>query len=151
MTDIEATAAATIRHYTILCAEASLLPVWWAASPSIAALQLKMLGEISHAFGIDFDKDKTKPLLAALGGGGLSYLIGQQRLALAMKAWMLAIPVFGVPIRYGTGPAIMAAYTWLLGRAFVRHYQAGGTYLDFQLTTIGAEARRALGTRWAPA
>jgi uncharacterized protein (DUF697 family) len=145
MTDAEAGAAAIIRHYAILCAEATLLPWWWAASPSTAALQLKMLAEISEAYGVPFDADRAKPMLAALGGGGLSFLIAQHPLGLAFKAWLLAIPVVGLPLRLGTGPAIMATYTWLLGRAFVSHYAAGGTYHDFHVTAIAREAQRAVG------
>ena len=136
-------AHALVRHYSILCAEAALLPVWWASSPSITGLQLKMLEEISRVYGVDFDRDKTKPMLASLGGGGLSFLISKHPISLAAKAWMLSIPVIGVPLRIGTGPAIMGAYTWLLGRAFIRHYESGGTYLDFRVTSIFSELRPA--------
>lgn len=144
-----ARATAAVRHHTILCAEAVLIPWWWASSPSIASLQLKMLAEISELYGVEFSQHKAKPIVASLGGGGLSFLISQHPVSLALKAWMLSVPVVGIPLRFGTGPAIMAAYTWLLGHAFISHYEAGGTYETFQVSTVADELRRALGTRWA--
>jgi uncharacterized protein (DUF697 family) len=146
-----AEAAAIVRHYTILCAEANWVPWWWVASPSIAALQLKMLAEISRVYGIELTQNKTMPLAASLGGGGLSFLISRHPFSLGVKAWILSVPVLGIPLRLGIGPAIMASYTWLLGRAFISHYETGGTYEDFDVSMVSDELRRALGTRWARA
>lgn len=124
-----------------------LIPWWWAASPSITGLQLKMLAEISDLYGIEFSQHKTKPILASLTGGGLSFTIGQHPYALAFKGWLLSIPVVGIPLRFGTGPAIMAAYTWLLGHAFMSHYESGGTYESFRPSVVGDELVRALGIK----
>jgi uncharacterized protein (DUF697 family) len=136
---------AIVKHYTILCAEAMWIPFWWASSPSITALQLKMLEEVSQVYGVEIAPDRTKALVASLGGGGLSLIISQHPLSLALKAWVLAIPVIGIPLRLGTGPAIMAGYTWLLGQAFITHYESGGTYLDFRMRQVGSQLREAVG------
>jgi uncharacterized protein (DUF697 family) len=129
-------ALAIVRHYTILCAESMWIPFWWASSPSIAALQLKMLEEVSRVYGVEVSRDRTRALVASLGGGGLSLIISQHPVSLGVKAWVLGIPIVGIPLRFGTGPAIMAVYTWLLGRAFVTHHESGGTYLDFRMRQI---------------
>jgi len=145
-----AQAADIIRHHAILCAEAVWLPFWWANSPAITGLQLKMLAEISDVYGIEFAQHKAKPIVASLSGGALNFLLSRHPLSLAAKAWILSIPVLGIPLRFGTGPAIMAAYTWLLGRAFVSHYEAGGRYEDFHVSSLRDElTRTTLGLRWA--
>ena len=133
-----AQAMAIVRHHTILCAESMWIPWWWASSPSITVLQLKMLTEVSRVYGIDVDPDRAKAIVASLGGGFLSLVIAQPPLSIAAKAWGLASPVVGIPLRFGTGPAIRAAYTWFLGRAFVDHHEAGGTYHDFRMTQVVA-------------
>ena len=138
-------ALAIVRHYTILCAEAMWIPFWWASSTSISALQLKMLEEVSQVYGVEIAPDRTKALIASLGGGGLSLVISQHPVSVAVKAWVLAIPIIGIPLRFGTGPAIMAGYTWLLGQAFIAHYESGGTYLDFTLRQVGSQFRATVG------
>ncbi len=129
-------AAAIVRHHAALCAGAALVPFWWAASPSITGLQLKMLSELSSCYDVEFAQDFARPLVASLAGGGLSLVLSQHPVSLALKSWVIGIPVVGLPLRFGTGPAIMAAYTWVLGQAFIRHYESGGTYLDFHLGRV---------------
>lgn len=130
-----------VSRYAVLCAVATRIPLWWANSPSITALQLKMLSEISHIYGVDLVQDLARPLLASLAGGGLNLVISQNPLSVAAKAWVVTIPVVGIPLRFATGPAVLAAYTYVLGRAFIRHYEEGGTYHDFTTAKFRAEAR----------
>jgi uncharacterized protein (DUF697 family) len=138
-------ALAIVRHYTILCAESMWIPFWWAGSPTIAALQLKMLEDVSRVYGVEVSRDRAKALVASLGGGGLSLIISTHPLSVAVKAWVLAIPIIGIPLRFGTGPAIMAVYTWLLGRSFITHHESGGSYLDFRMGQLGNELRETIG------
>ena len=79
--------------------------------------------------------------LSAIGGGVLSFLIGRSGPALAFKTAALAIPVVGPLVRYGTGPALMAGYTWVLGEAFRRHFAAGGSTQDFTVKRFREIAR----------
>jgi hypothetical protein len=53
--------------------------------------------------------------------------------------------VVGVPLRFGVGPLAVAAYTYALGRAFVSHYERGGSYHDFTAAVFRAEVRRMIG------
>jgi len=53
--------------------------------------------------------------------------------------------VVGIPLRFGTGPAIMATYTYLLGKAFAKHYETGGSYLDFHAGQLREELYDAIG------
>lgn len=128
-----------VLHHTILAAGASIIPIWWASSPSITGLQLRMLSQLSRIYGAEFADDFAKPLLASLGGGFLSLLISQNRWSLALKGVVVAIPVVGIPLRFGTGPTIMACYTYVLGKSFIRHYESGGTYLDFHVGKLREE------------
>jgi len=138
-------AMSIVLDHALLVAGASIVPIWWASSPSITGVQLKMLSELSKLYGTDFADDFAKPLLASLGGGFLSLLVSQNPLSMRLKGAILAIPVVGIPLRYGTGPAIMAAYTYVLGKAFARHYESGGSYLDFHARQLREELYEAIG------
>ena len=120
-----------VRVYSAMAAGASMVPVWWISSPSVAGVQLKMLAELSQLYRVDFAQDVARPVLASLTGGGLSMLLSRHPVSIILKRWVITIPVVGVPLRYGAGPAILAGYTYLLGRAFTQHYETGGTYLSF--------------------
>jgi uncharacterized protein (DUF697 family) len=139
VTDARPDVVEIVRHHAVLCASASLLPLWWAASPSITALQLKMLSELSRAYGIEFSQEFGKPLIASLAGGGMSLWMSRSPAMWAVKGAVMSIPIIGVPLRYFTGPAIIAGYTWVLGQAFIRHYESGGTYLDFHVGKLREE------------
>ena len=110
----------------------------------MTGLQLKMLAEISAVYGVAFQQDLTRPMVASLAGGGLSLLLSQNPLSMALKMWVVTIPVIGIPLRFGTGPAIIGAYCYMLGRTFVDHHEAGGTYHDFDAAKLRASFRAAL-------
>ena len=134
-----------VLHHTMLAAGASVIPLWWASSPSITGVQLNMLSRLSRLYDTEFADDFAKPLIASLGGGFLSLLVSQNPFSLALKGVVVAIPVVGIPLRFGTGPAIMATYTYLLGKAFIKHYESGGSYLDFHLGKLKEELYDAVG------
>jgi uncharacterized protein (DUF697 family) len=125
---------------TLLCAVASRVPYWWANSPSVTALQLKMLSEISRLYDVEFAQDLARPLVASIAGGGLNLILSQNPVSVALKTWIVTVPVVGILLRFGTGPAVVGAYTYVLGRAFVRHYEAGGSYHDFTSRQFREEA-----------
>jgi uncharacterized protein (DUF697 family) len=134
-----------VARYTFLAAASTRIPYWWATSPSVTALQLKMLSEVSDVYAVEFQQDLARPVIASIGGGLVNLFVSENPLTLALKAWIVTVPVVGLPLRFGVGPATVAAYTYVLGRAFVRHYDAGGSYHDFALHMFRSEAYRLVG------
>jgi uncharacterized protein (DUF697 family) len=120
-----------VRVYSAMSVAASLVPVWWLSTPSVTSVQLKMLAELSQLYHVDFAQDVTRPILASLAGGGLNLLFSRHPVSWAIKAGVSSIPIIGLPLRVAGGPAILAAYTYQLGRAVTRHYESGGSYVSF--------------------
>ena len=117
---------------------------WPVSSPLVTALQLKMLRSLAEHYGIAFSPASAKPLIASLAGGAMSYVISRMPILMAVKTWMVAIPVIGVPLRFATGPILLAAYTTVVGKAFARHFEAGGSVTDFDVRRFKVEALRAI-------
>lgn len=142
--DAKATAAASrslILRHAALVAGASLIRIPFVDSLSVTAVQLDMFRALARLHERPENEKELSTVLASLGGGVLSYFIGRSGPAMAFKAASLAIPVVGPLVRYGTGPAIMAGYTWVLGEAFRRHFVLGGTTQDFTVQRFREMAR----------
>ncbi|OYV01916.1 MAG: hypothetical protein CFE26_22535 [Verrucomicrobiales bacterium VVV1] len=145
---VDATAIATcaasrkvIVQHSVLVAGASLIRIPLADSLTVTAVQLAMFRALARLHRRPEDDRELSAVLASIGGGMLSFLIGRSGPALAFKTAALAIPVVGPLVRYGAGPALMAGYTWVLGEAFRRHFAAGGSTRDFTVKRFREIAR----------
>jgi uncharacterized protein (DUF697 family) len=142
--DAIATCAASrkviVRH-SVLVAGASLIRIPLADSLAVTAVQLDMFRALARLHRRPENDRELSAVLASIGGGVLSFLIGRSGPALAFKTAALAIPVVGPLVRYGTGPALMAGYTWVLGEAFRRHFADGGSTQDFTVKRFREIAR----------
>ena len=130
-----------IVSHSLLVGGASLVRIPLADSLAVTAVQLRMFRTLARLHRRPESDRELSAVLASVGGGVLSYMIGRSGPALAFKAATLAIPAVGPLLRYGTGPALMAGYTWLLGEAFRRHFAAGGSTQDFTVTRFKEIAR----------
>jgi uncharacterized protein (DUF697 family) len=134
-----------IHRYTVYAAGATALwptPLWPVSSPAVTALQLQLLSALAAHYNVPFSRAKFTPLVASLGGGVLSYGIGQMPWSIAVKAWLLTVPVIGVPLRFASGPIVLAAYTYALGRAFASHLAQGRDADSFDMREVRTEALR---------
>src|SRR5262245_36391848 len=86
-----------VERYTLFCAASNRLPYWWATSPSITALQLKMLAEVSREYGVEFEQNLVRPIVASIGGGALNLFFSRNPFMMALKAWVVTVPVVGIP------------------------------------------------------
>jgi len=142
--DAAATRAASrsvITRHAAMVAGASLIRIPFADSLSVTAVQLEMFRALARLHQRTENDRELSSVLASIGGGALSFFIGRSGPAMAFKVASLAIPAVGPLIRYGTGPAIMAGYTWVLGEAFRRHFAAGGSARDFTVRRVREVAR----------
>jgi uncharacterized protein (DUF697 family) len=132
------------RHviYVVGATAAWQSPLWALSSPAVTVLQLKMLGALANHYDVAFSQTSAKPVLASIAGGFLNYAISRLPLFMAVKAWMLTVPVIGLPLRFATGPTLLGAYTYVLGLAFTNHFEAGGDLTDFNVEAFNREALR---------
>jgi uncharacterized protein (DUF697 family) len=94
----------------------------------LTGVQVKMIKELSDAYGHKFSEQKAKTAVTALLTGLGSVSIGT---ALAGSLLKL-IPIVGQAISLVGVPIIAAALTQATGKVFVMHFESGGTLLDFQ-------------------
>ncbi len=115
-------ASSIIKNHMMWSMGAGLIPVpivdWFAVS----AIQLDMIRQLATLYDIDFKQTEGKARITALTGTGLAR-IG----ARAVKF----IPGVGSVLGGVTMAVLSGATSYALGEAFKKHFETGGTLLDF--------------------
>jgi uncharacterized protein (DUF697 family) len=120
-----------VRVHTILSVTANFVPVPILGSVIISGIQLQMAADLARHYSAGFDPSRARAIFAAAGAGLANEIATQTSLASSARAFILSIPVLGQPLRLLGWPLLLAAYTHVLGEAYVRHYEAGGRFADF--------------------
>ena len=101
---------------------AGFIPVPIADLFAVSAIQLDMIRQLCKVYDIDFKQTEGKAMITALTGSGLARLGAR-----AVKF----IPGVGSILGGVTMAALSGASTYALGEVFKKHFETGGTFLDF--------------------
>lgn len=107
---------------------AGLLPTPLLDLAGITAVQLKMINELCTLYGLEFKENRVRSSITSLLAGMGSTAVGVRLGASAAKA----IPFIGTSIGMVAVPSIAGATTYAVGRVFVKHFDAGGTLVNFE-------------------
>jgi uncharacterized protein (DUF697 family) len=114
------------KNYVIAATALGLAPIPLFDLAAIMALEVKLVHGLAKHYEVPFKESRTKSLLAALLSGAAS-AISVMGLASIGKS----VPVLGT-LAGGGGVGITAgAITYAVGQVFTRHFESGGTLLDF--------------------
>ncbi len=114
---------------------AGIVPIPLVDIAAVAALQLRMLGQLSRHYGQEFTENRGKNYVAALLGGILPTKLAMG----SVGTWLKCLPVVGPVVGALATPAFAAAATHAVGRVFIQHYESGGTFLDFDPAAAAGE------------
>ena len=101
---------------------AGMIPVPIADLFAVSAIQLDMIRSLSKLYDINFKETEGKAIITALTGSGLARLG-----ASAVKF----IPGVGSVLGGITRAALSGASSYAIGEVFKKHFETGGTFLDF--------------------
>ncbi|MBT8191090.1 MAG: DUF697 domain-containing protein [Bacteroidia bacterium] len=111
-----------IKNHMIWSMGAGFIPVPVADFFAVSAIQLDMIRQLSKIYEINFKETEGKAVISALTGSGIAR-IG----ARAIKF----IPGIGSVLGGVTLAVLSGASTYALGEVFKKHFETGGTFLDF--------------------
>lgn len=111
-----------IKNHMIWSMGAGFIPVPVADFFAVSAIQLDMIRQLSKIYDIDFKETEGKAVITSLTGSGLAR-IG----ARAVKF----IPGVGTAIGGLTLAVLSGGSTYAIGEVFKKHFDTGGTFLDF--------------------
>lgn len=118
-------AESLVKNYVIVSLGLGLIPVPAVDLAAFMALQVKLVHGLAKQYEVPFKANLGKSVLASLlsGGGSVLAVMGLSSLA-------KAVPVLGT--LEGASVAISAgACTYAVGQVFLKHFESGGTLLNF--------------------
>ena len=128
--DKEMQAASLIRQYAYGSVVVGFIPIPIIDLVALTGVQLKLIKRLSVLYGVRFSNDRGRNIIASLAGASVP--LGLTRGVCSM---LKAIPMVGTTITGFSMAALCGASTYALGKVFVRHFESGGTFLNFDVST----------------
>ncbi len=113
------------RNHILASSGVGLVPIPFVDIVGVIGVQLDLIKKLSIEYGVPFDKDRGKSILAALLGSVFPAVMGGIGASL-----LKCIPIIGQTAGAVTSPVLYGASTYAVYKVFVQHYEAGGTILD---------------------
>ena len=127
MTEREALALKTVKNHMWWSMGAGLIPVPFVDLVAVGGVQLRMLAEVSKIYGIEFKENRGKAAVGALIG----YVVPSAMSFGVVGSMLKAVPLVGQMIGAPSMALFCGGSAWALGKVFIQHFEAGGTFLDF--------------------
>lgn len=106
----------------------------------LTAVQVNMVSQLSRCYGVPLTDNGAKTAIAAILGGFVPTRIAWS----GARSLLKAVPVVGPLAAALMMPSFAVASTRIVGGLFVRHFESGGTLLDFEPGVFRQELRREL-------
>ncbi len=116
-------AETVIRTHVLLSMGASFIPILLADIFAVSALQLDMIRQLCRVYNIDFKEAQGKAIVSSLTTSTLARA--------GARSLVKLIPGIGTLIGGVTVSVFAGASTYALGEVFKKHFESGGTILDF--------------------
>jgi uncharacterized protein (DUF697 family) len=115
-----------VDRFAIWSGVGGLIPIPVVDLLAVGGLQVQMLRRLSQIYDVEFSANRGKAIIAALAGTMIPATSGMGA-ASALKA----VPILGMLASGFVMPALSAGATYAIGKAFIQHFESGGTLLDF--------------------
>ena len=112
-----------IRNHVIWSMGAGLIPVLIADIFAVSALQLDMIRQLCRVYGVDFSETQGKAIVTSLTSSTIARVTAGSLIKI--------IPGLGSLLGGVTVSVFAGASTYALGEVFKKHFESGGTILDF--------------------
>jgi uncharacterized protein (DUF697 family) len=122
----ERRALGIVRKYAPWAAGAGILPVPGVDLAAVLGVQMRMLAALAKEYDVPFRQQAAKSVVATLMAAVL-----QNTAAGGLASAIKFVPVLGSAVGIAALPALAAAGTFAVGKVFIAHFEAGGTFLDF--------------------
>lgn len=124
---------------------ASLIPIPLAEFGSISAVPIKMVEHLAKLYKVQFQEHLAKAFIASLLTTYVSTVVG----TFAFGRLSKLVPGLGAMVGVVTLASLAGALTYAMGRVFLWHFEAGGTFSSLDEPNAQAAFRREMKQRTA--
>lgn len=117
-----------IKNHMMWSMGAGLIPVPIADFFAVSAIQLDMVRQLCKLYDVDFKENEMKAVVTALTSSGLAKA--------GARAAIKFIPGLGSVIGGVTMAVLSGGSSYALGEVFKKHFETGGTILDFDMDRL---------------
>lgn len=122
-TGVEGHADTIVRNHVVWSMGAGMIPVLIADIFAVSAIQLDMIRQMSKLYDVEFNELQGKAIVSSLTGSTVARL--------AARSVVKLLPGVGSMIGGVAVSVFAGASTYALGEVFKKHFESGGTILDF--------------------
>ena len=126
----EEQATQVVDRFSLWSGAAGLIPVPLVDVAAVGGVQLQMLRKLAEIYGVSFADNRGKSVIASLAGAIIPASTATTT-AMTFGSLIKGIPGIGWTVGALTMPVYSAGVTWVIGRVFMKHFESGGTLLDF--------------------
>jgi uncharacterized protein (DUF697 family) len=119
-------AAKLVDRFSLWSGAAGLIPLPVVDVFAVGGVQLQMLNKLSQLYNVPFAENRGKALIASLAGSWIPATSG-----IGAASALKVVPILGTLISGFVMPVLSAGATYAIGKAFIQHFESGGTLLDF--------------------
>lgn len=119
-------ASSLVNRFSLWSGVAGLVPIPFVDVFAVGGLQVQLLRRLSQIYGVPFSENRGKALIASLAGSMIPATSG-----IGAASTLKVVPVFGTLVAGFVMPVLSAGATYAIGKAFIQHFESGGTLLDF--------------------
>ena len=119
-------ASRLVDRFAIWSGVAGLIPMPFVDAAAVGGVQVQMLRRVSQIYEVPFSENRGKALIAALAGALLP-----STSTIGIYSTVKAVPFLGTIVGGLAMPVLSAGATYAIGQAFIKHFESGGTLLDF--------------------
>ncbi len=122
----EEMASKLVERFALWSGAAGLIPIPVVDALTVGGLQLQLLRRLSQIYGVPFSENRGKALIASLAGAMIPATSG-----IGAASLLKSVPILGTIAAVFVMPALSAGASYAIGKAFIQHFESGGTLLDF--------------------
>lgn len=119
-------ASKLVERFALWSGVAGLIPVPFVDVAAVGGVQVEMLRRLSRIYDVPFSENIGKALIASLAGAMIPATSG-----IGAASMLKAVPVFGTIASGFVMPLLSSGASYAIGKAFIQHFESGGTLLDF--------------------
>jgi len=116
-----------VKRFSLWSGAAGAIPLPFVDMATVGGVQMYMLRRLSEIYEVPFSENRGKSMLAMMAGMMIPTTSGMGAISL-----IKGIPVAGTVVSVMAMPTLSAGATYTIGMAFIEHFAAGGTLLNFE-------------------